>query len=72
MLCWQKVNLGISQTGFRKNICLFSKGMCAGDQIYEGEIESGYLKESEIRASHPLTRGRPRAINRFRLKGMQK
>lgn len=68
MFCWQKVNLGISQTGFRKNICLFSKGMCAGDQIYEGEIESGYLKDSEIKASHPLTRGRTILINCFRLK----
>lgn len=38
MFCWQKVNPGISQTGFRKNICLFSKGMCVGDQIYESEI----------------------------------
>lgn len=68
MFCWQKVNLGVSQTGFRKNICLFSKGICVGDQIYEGEIESGYLKDSEIKASHPLTRGRTILINCFRLK----
>lgn len=42
--------------------------MCVGDQIYEGEIESGYLKDSEIKASHPLTRRRIRLINSFRLK----
>lgn len=42
--------------------------MCVGDQIYEGEIESGYLKDSEIKASHPLTRGRTILINCFRLK----